>query len=140
MDPFTATDLRSGKAVTTTTFAGKPVLLAAWTSGCAGCDEELRELEALWKERGGSGLQVVAVNLDAAGAADRTLPDTIAAMGLTMPQWRDPDQRFPTHYAGLGLPMLVLLDRAGRVQRVWHRTLDVRSAEVQAALAEQLDG
>lgn len=138
--PFAATELRGGAAVSTATLTGKPVLLAAWSTACDRCPEGLAGLEALWEARGKDGLQVVAVNVDADGATTRTLPDTIAAMGLTMPQWHDPDNRFTAHYAGLGVPMLVLLDRAGRVRRTWQRTLDVNAPEVQAALAESLGG
>ena len=140
VDPFTATELRGGKAVTTATLTGKPVLLASWSTACATCAEGLAGLEALWQSRGKDGLQVIAVNVDADGAAARTLPDTVAAMGLTMPEWRDPDNRFTAHYAGLGVPMLVLLDRAGRVHRTWQRTLDVSAPEIADALAEAMGG
>jgi thiol-disulfide isomerase/thioredoxin len=54
----------TGAEVKTADFAGKTVLLNLWATWCGPCREEMPALDALQKEMGGPGFEVVAVNID----------------------------------------------------------------------------
>jgi hypothetical protein len=95
-------------------------------------------LEALWQERRDDGLQVVAINVNAPGPSERTIGQMVDGWELTMPQWRDPENRFTTRFGGMGVPMTVLLAADGSVAKVWFGAIDERADEVRAAIDEAL--
>lgn len=137
--PYSALDVATGAAVSTAELAGRPALLTTWATWCEECRDEMPALEALWRDRGSDGLQVVAVNVNAMGPSERTIGQMIAGWGLTMSQWRDPDNRFTSHFGGMGVPMTVLLDADGSVAQVWFGAIDSRTSEVGSAIDRVLD-
>jgi thiol-disulfide isomerase/thioredoxin len=53
-----------GKALSTADLAGKVVLVNLWATWCVPCREEMPALNALQREMGGDGFEVVAINID----------------------------------------------------------------------------
>ncbi len=53
--------------VTLADLKGKTVLLNLWATWCVPCREEMPALNALEKEKGGEGFEVVAINIDTGG-------------------------------------------------------------------------
>lgn len=53
-----------GKSMTTRDLAGKVVLVNLWATWCVPCREEMPALNALQREMGGDGFEVVAINID----------------------------------------------------------------------------
>ncbi|GAK72935.1 thiol--disulfide interchange protein [Agrobacterium rubi TR3 = NBRC 13261] len=53
-----------GAAMTEADLKGKAVLLNLWATWCVPCREEMPALNALEKEKGGDGFEVVTVNID----------------------------------------------------------------------------
>lgn len=105
-----------GKPMTLADHAGKTVLLNLWATWCAPCRAEMPALDALQKEMGSDGFEVVAVNVD---AGDDTKPKKfleetgVEALGYyrdsTMALFND----LKTRGLALGLPVTMLIDGEG---------------------------
>ena len=54
----------SGKQLTLADFKGRTVLLNLWATWCVPCRKEMPTLDALQRELGGTGFEVLAINLD----------------------------------------------------------------------------
>ncbi len=126
----------SGPA-TTAALRGKPALLTTWATWCPPCRKELPKLQRLYERERARGLQVVAVNIDGDGPSV-LVRRMIGSLGLTMPIWSDPDNRFRDEFHGIGVPTSVLLDRHGRVVRVWQGGADPRSSDTARAIGRAL--
>jgi cytochrome c-type biogenesis protein len=131
---YAAADLVTGEAVSLTTLRGGPVLLSSWATWCEPCKEELPKLEALYQQRVDDGLQMVAVNVNAAGPAEREIDNMVEQLGLTMPTWRDDENRFTVVFGGMGVPTNVLIGADGRVIQKWLGAVDVDDPAFIAAI------
>ena len=60
---FSLSDL-TGKPVSLQQFKGKVVLLDFWAPWCDLCREELPKLEALYKQRGKDGFEIIGIGID----------------------------------------------------------------------------
>lgn len=94
---------------------GKATVLNFWAIWCGPCRVELPELQQLYNELGGKGFAVLAINVD----SPRELVGPFMQQGnLTLPVYfLDMETR-----AVLGidrLPLTVLLDRDGKVVRIY---------------------
>lgn len=58
------------------------------------------------------------------------MTELVDELGLEMPVWRDAEDRFTMVFDGFGVPMSVLIDRAGSVVHVWHGRIHTRTPEV----------
>lgn len=67
---FSLSDL-GGKTWTLSSLRGKPVLLNFWVTGSAGCEEDLKAFNQFHARWVAQGLQLVTVNVDDAGDAER---------------------------------------------------------------------
>lgn len=129
---YGASDLR-GEPVATGALRGRPVLLSSWATWCTACRDELPKLERLYEQRRADGLQVVAVNLDSSGPS-RDVRRMVAQYGLTMPIWSDAGNDFSGRFRAIGVPTTVLLDRRGRLVRVWQGGIDPADGDSVRAL------
>ncbi len=131
---YRATDLDTGVDVSLQDLRGAPVLMSSWATWCEPCKEELPKLEALYEQRAGDGLQLVAVNVNAPGPAERQIENMIERLGLTMPTWRDDANRFTVVFGGMGVPTNVLIGADGRVIQRWLGAVDVDDPAFIAAI------
>jgi thiol-disulfide isomerase/thioredoxin len=105
-----------GKPLKLADFAGKTVLMNLWATWCAPCRAEMPELDALQKEKGGAGFEVVAVNADTGGdeKPKKFLAETGAA---TLTYYSDHTMALFNELKGrglaLGLPVTLLIDKDG---------------------------
>ena len=81
---------------------------------------------------------MVAVNVNASGV-DFRARRMISSLGLTMPVWSDPDDRFSVQFRAVGVPTSVLLDRNGRAVRIWQGGFDPAN-QADAQVVEQALG
>ena len=105
-----------GQPMTLRDLSGKTVLMNLWATWCAPCRAEMPALDALQKEMGGEGFEVVAVNVD---TGDDTKPRAflaetgIEALGYyrdnTLGLFNDLKRRS----LALGLPVTLLIDADG---------------------------
>jgi len=96
---------------------GRPVIINFWASWCAPCRVEMPDLISAWREHGGKGLQVLAVNLtDQERRKDVTR--FVTELGMPFPVLLDSRGKVRELYALVSLPTTVFLDSAGIVRSV----------------------
>lgn len=134
-EAYEATALRTGETVSVESLRGEPALLVSWATWCRECDEELAGLQEFAESERAEGLQIVAVNLDAASVEDE-IDAKIERHGLTVELWRDKRNRFKREFAALGVPTTVLLDADGEVVATFPGAIDFDQDDVLAAIAE----
>ncbi|MFI0845174.1 TlpA disulfide reductase family protein [Mesorhizobium sp. IMUNJ 23232] len=105
-----------GKPMTLADRAGKTVLLNLWATWCAPCRAEMPVLDALQKEAGDDGFEVIAVNVD---TGDDTKPKKflaetgVAALGYYRDNTLDLFNDLKKRGLALGLPVTLLIDGEG---------------------------
>lgn len=132
---YSATELRSGDPVTVETMRGDAVVLVSWATWCRECDAELTRLQAFADSAEADGLQVIAVNIDAADVEEE-IDEKITRNGLEVTLWRDRRNDFRRSFGALGVPTTVLLDREGVVAGTFPGGADFESPELAAALEQ----
>ena len=105
-----------GKPLKLADFKGKTVLMNLWATWCAPCRAEMPELDALQKEKGGPGFEVVAVNADTGG--DEKPKKFLSETGATtLTYYSDHSMALFNDLKGrglaLGLPVTLLIDGDG---------------------------
>ncbi len=130
-------DLHTGELVSVAETGGRVVLLDFWATWCAPCKKSLPVYETLQTELGPSGLAVVAVSVDVAGAP---VAEYAAQLAPSVQVLLDPEGTVPKAMDLPGLPVAFLVGRDGvvRSRHVGFHTADVAAfkAEVEALLAE----
>lgn len=132
---YEATDMATGETVSVASLRGRPALLVSWATWCRECDEELAGLQEFASSDAAEGIEVVAVNLDAASVEDE-IDAKIERHGLRTALWRDRKNRFKREFGALGVPTTVLLDAEGRVAGTFPGAIDFADDAVLAALDE----
>jgi thiol-disulfide isomerase/thioredoxin len=113
---FTSNDLQ-GKKVSLSDFASRPVLLTFWATWCTVCKDELPALQTLEQRYASSGFAVLAVNYRETNN-DR-MRQYLAGINVTLQSVIDPGASIAAAYGvDVGLPVNVLVDKAGRVARI----------------------
>jgi thiol-disulfide isomerase/thioredoxin len=131
-----------GGKLTVADFKGRPILLNLWATWCAPCRAEMPTLDKLQAASGGSGFEVVAVNVDTARLEKRgAFLDSVGAK--TLVRYADPSgDAFETmRKAGraLGLPVTLVIDKNGCEVAAVEGGAKWDSAEAQA-LVQALKG
>ena len=102
-----------GVAVRLSTFSGKVLLVDFWASWCVPCKTSFPALDAIYREYGPKGLEVVAVNLD----EQRKSADAfLAAHPHRMTVLFDPKGIAPEAFGVKGMPSSYLIDRSGAIR------------------------
>lgn len=137
---YAATDLATGEEISLEAWRdGRPAMLVSWATWCRECDEELAALQAFATSPAADGIEVVAVNLDAAGVEDE-IQAKIDAHGLTTTVWRDRRNEFKRSFGALGVPTTVVVAADGSVEAMFPGAVDFDDGEVVAALDRVRDG
>ena len=110
--PFELMDIQ-GRPITLETYRGKVVLLNFWATWCAPCVAEMPALERLYQLLKDDGLEIVAINLDAA-SKDDLVRNFTEQKGLTFTVLRDPLFGTPRRYGVTGFPESIFVGRDGR--------------------------
>ncbi|MEO8145708.1 MAG: TlpA disulfide reductase family protein [Betaproteobacteria bacterium] len=102
-----------GRKRTLAEFRGKTVLLNVWATWCAPCREEMPSLDRLQQKLGGPGFEVVALSIDAGGAA--AVKRFYGELGVrALATYVDPAARAFGSLGVVGVPTTLLIDREGR--------------------------
>ena len=92
---------------------GKVVLVNVWATWCVPCREEMPALDRLQRKLGGSGFEVLALSIDAGGAAAvKQFYDEIGIRSLAI--YVDRSMRAAATLGTMGLPTTLLIDAEGR--------------------------
>jgi peroxiredoxin len=109
---FSLKDL-SGKAVSLSSFKGKPVLLNFWATWCPYCRRERAHLNALYKEYQNKGLIILSVATDQSTAKVREYLKQIPAEFIVL---SDSSGTAASLYSVGGLPTSYLINRDGIIK------------------------
>jgi peroxiredoxin len=105
-----------GAVVELKQFRGQVVYLDFWATWCAPCQQSLPVLEKLNRELASRGFQVIGVNQD--GDA-RKAAELARRLQLSFPSVWDPKGQIASRYSPPTMPSSFLIDREGRVRRVF---------------------
>ena len=103
----------SGAPVRLSDLRGKVVLLNFWVTWCGSCRAEMPTIDALYRRYKNRGLEVLAVNLDAATTSK--VQTLVGELEVTFRVGLDPSSSIARTYRVAGLPTTYLIDRAGNV-------------------------
>lgn len=122
---LTGEDLMNpGKQISLSDYAGKVVVLNLWGQWCAPCRTESPELEKLYQQEKGLGVQVLGYDVR---DDDRSAPqDFVRDRGVTYPSIYDPDGRQLLKLHGYPLntvPSTIVIDKQQRVAAVYLRSI-----------------
>jgi peroxiredoxin len=107
----------SGPTLSLESYRGKVVFLDFWASWCAPCATSLPLLDALRREFGADGFQVVAVNVD---RDPRKAEEFLTKRPVGYPSVSDPEGKLPVQFEVQTMPTSFLIDRKGVIRYV-HR-------------------
>lgn len=126
-DPAPTVPLRTIDGQTfTPASSGRITLVNFWGTWCAPCVEEVSGLERLHRRFRDQGVDVVGVALDEPDGA-RSLRAWCRKQGLTYPQCLAQDPVTEAYGDIHGVPVTVLVDRAGRIRYRWQGERDASS-------------
>jgi thiol-disulfide isomerase/thioredoxin len=128
----------AGKPVRMKELRGKVVLVDFWASWCGPCREELPVLEKLSRQYAERGFVVVGVNIDKSGDVAREFLKA-RKLALSFPVVNDSGHGVAARYAPPTMPSSYLIDRTGRVQKVFAGFRASDAAELESALKKLLD-
>lgn len=118
-------------------YRGEVVVLNVWASWCAPCRAEAPELQEVWEEFEGDGVQFIGLNTRDAPIAARGFVET---MGITFPSVQDSDGRlqllFSDSLPPQAIPSTLIIDREGRVAA---RALGKVSAGTLRGMIDEVD-
>ncbi len=105
---------RDGEQVLLSEYQGKILLVSYWASWCPPCWAEMPQLEAIYQQYAGRGLEVIAVNRgEEQGAIDTFLRNQ--SVPLTFPVVSDRAGAASESVGVRGVPSAILYDREGAV-------------------------
>ncbi len=110
---FTLTDL-NGNSVSLTDFAGKPMLINFWNTGCPPCRNEMPYLQEVYDEnKGTTELALLTINI---GQSADTVNDFLEDNHLSLPVLLDADAAVAQRYGMPGIPTTFFIDQDGILQ------------------------
>lgn len=111
--PALAFEDEGGRKRTLDEYRGRILLLNLWATWCGPCREEMPSLDRLQRKLAGASFEVVALSIDAGGAAAvRRFYDEIGIRALSV--FVDPSTRAAASLGIVGIPATLLIDREGR--------------------------
>lgn len=119
----------NGSTATLADLKGTPIVVNMWATWCSPCKEEMPAFQQVATQLDGS-VQIIGVNMgDAAHAA----ADFAKGLGVSYPQYTDPNGDLSTAFGVTGLPATAFVAADGTVLEVHQGTFTAES--LRAAIA-----
>jgi peroxiredoxin len=117
-----------GKAVDLKAYRGKVVFLNIWATWCPPCREEMPSMERLYQALKGEEFEILAVSIDAAGAA--VVAPFMKQYNLSFPALLDPEGTMKNLYGVTGVPESFIINREGIIEQVVIGPMDWATPDV----------
>ncbi|MBP1710000.1 MAG: resA [Deltaproteobacteria bacterium] len=118
---FTLKDLQ-GKTFRLSAQRGKPVLIFFGTTWCPGCRAEIPKYKEVHKTYSPRGLEVIYINIMEPAKKVIRFAQSNSLPYRTL---LDEDGSVGNAYSVIGVPMIMLLDKAGNIVKVGHSSKDM---------------
>jgi len=125
----------NGNTVSLSGHRGNLVFLNFWATWCGPCRQEMPSMQQLYRELGGQGLSMLAINEKESGAQ---VSNFMRNYGLSFPALLDADGKVSAAYRVWGLPTTFLIDGSGTIVGTKSGPKEWTSREVVAALRSLL--
>ncbi len=128
----------SGGRVRLADLRGQVVLMDFWSVTCAPCWKALGHLKQIHRRFRGRPVTVLAIHVSATRRASLRARAAAAELGLRFPVLLD-NAGISDKYTVRVLPTVVLIDRRGKVRKVWRglTPTDTMASEIDALLAKK---
>lgn len=103
-------------AVKFSDYQGKVRLLNFWASWCGTCREEMPDLVSLSDSYHGKNFSLLSINF---GEGRDTAQQFATSYGAKFPVLLDPGKKVSTSYGVVTMPTSMLLDKNGKVVKIW---------------------
>ena len=132
---FTLTSLSSGKNVSLSDYAGKPVILVFGAAWCPYCEEEVPALNTVYKKYKDRGLVILAINL---GDSRSKVSNYKSSHQIAYPILLDTKSTLEQQYRVSGIPLHYMINADGKITYAASGMFTTSSLEVsvQALLAD----
>ena len=124
--PLALPDL-AGRRLDLNDLRGRAVLVNFWATWCPPCLQEIPELAEAWRTHRGRCLEIVGVAEESGTSAD--VADFARRRAIPYPLLMDPGGKAAADWHVPGYPRSYLVDREGRVRRVFDGPLGRQSLE-----------
>jgi cytochrome c biogenesis protein CcmG/thiol:disulfide interchange protein DsbE len=118
----------NGKAVDLQAYRGKVVFLNIWATWCPPCRDEMPSMERLYQELKGEDFEILAVSVDATGAA--AVAPFIKKYHLSFPALLDPEGTMKNLYGVTGVPESFIINKEGIIEKIVIGPMDWATPEV----------
>lgn len=126
-----------GLDVSLSDYRGDVIVMNVWASWCAPCRAEAPELQEVWTETQGEGVQFLGLNTRDSTVAAKRFEESL---GLTFPSIEDTDGRLQLQFSDSlppqAIPSTLVIDRQGKVAA---RALGRLSASTLRGLIDEVD-
>ncbi|HEY8520740.1 MAG TPA: TlpA disulfide reductase family protein [Gammaproteobacteria bacterium] len=106
----------TGENLRLSEYRGEVVMLSFWASWCGDCRSQLEELGRMRERYRDAGVELLAISLD---QSLRQAEEGAASLGSTYPVLHDAGGAVGRLYQVERMPLMVLIDRAGKVREVF---------------------
>jgi protein-disulfide isomerase/thiol-disulfide isomerase/thioredoxin/uncharacterized membrane protein len=106
--------LSTGATFSTTSIAGKPLVMTFWASWCEPCKKELPALSEIYRDKHGEGLEVIGINVDEDPAAARRY---LKQNPLPFPVVMDSKKQIMSQFHTRGVPTTFWVTRGGQIRQ-----------------------
>ncbi|MHB8909966.1 MAG: TlpA disulfide reductase family protein [Syntrophales bacterium] len=127
-----------GRMVDLKAYRGKVVFLNIWATWCPPCRDEMPSMERLYRELKGEDFEILAVSVDAAGAA--AVAPFVKKYQLSFPALLDPKGTTQDLYGTTGVPESFIINRDGVVEKIVIGPMDWATPEVVRYFRELIQG
>lgn len=107
----------SGENLRLSEYRGDVVMINFWATWCGPCRQEMPLLDELYSRYQRVGFSLLGVNID---DDSRKAMDMAAELGIGFPVLFDSDKKVSELYAVEAMPATVLVDRDGRVRKLYN--------------------